>query len=1123
MSSAAPVVPENPVASSPPPVKADGDRTSSVASNGGVGGHTADASGESNGQRPESASSGSQQQKKRRVIEDDDDDDDDNDPPPSHKPRPAAASPVGAGGGGRGGGGGNGSLAGAKKASGMNGSSSSHSGDRQHTEKRKIVAGPPSKGGGGATAGLGSPAGSSKHPASGGNHDDEDEDDDTPIALMMKKPKAPGAGSSGIAGSKGSANNIVPNKIGGSKNGTKSGGGSLKPAFTIPKKHEYDDDDDFEHKPPKKKRPEDFTRDPAKVARKRKLQEEEERRIKEEAREKKRRNTQGSSSSAKAKAKVKAEPSGRRGAASQSRAPPPRPKAQAKDKAPKGFKEMTTRAEKIEKAMKVYMWWEEPAHEPGKQWDSLEHNGAHFAPEYKPHGVKLKYDGKEVHLTTQQEEVATFYASMPLDGPQLAEQGKVFNKNFFTDFKAVLGKGHVIKDFKLLDFSAIRAHLDITKQIKLAATDGEKAAAKTVKEELVHKYSYAIVDGHLEKVGNYNVEPPGLFRGRGEHPKTGKLKARVTASDIAINCAEGVCVPRCNMPGYAWQSVQHNPSATWLSKWDGLLAGTKYMMLAASSSFKGKSDMAKYDKAMKLKGFIERIRTDYVKKLSSSDRRTKQIATAVWIIDKLALRVGGEKGQDEADTVGCCSLRTEHLTFHATNNEIDLEFLGKDSMLFKETIDFDRYGDVGRRVFKNLQAFCKGKRQSEEVFDYLDPSILNLHLQSLMPGLTAKVFRTYNASDTLQQKLPGEAALAGLSVAEKVALYNLANREVAILCNHQRTVSSAQKEGLEKQRDRLAMLTKQKQELKQMLRTIKSGKGSVPLKSNDKSQEESAVRALEKAKKAKANAKTNAEKVAATKAGETAKALRKAAQQARQEAMHLFAKNPSAESVEERIKRWGDKIKKLQIVIRDRDDNKEVSLSTSKINYMDPRVFAKTLQNKFVWAMNVPPDWNFSYETLYNSKQSVLDVPRPPGGASPKNPEVKGKGKAKKVEDDDDDNNNSSSSSGEEESGSSSGSGEEESSSGEEESGSGSSGEEESGSSGEEESGSESSSGEEEGEESSDDDDDDDDEASSSGKKRRGSGGGGGSVSKKPRRPTIEDDEEEEEEEEEDGDSDFDA
>lgn len=100
----------------------------------------------------------------------------------------------------------------------------------------------------------------------------------------------------------------------------------------------------------------------------------------------------------------------------------------------------------------------------------------------------------------------------------------------------------------------------------------------------------------------------------------------------------------------------------------------------------------------------------------------------MWIIDKLALRVGGEKGEDEADTVGCCSLRVEHLTIRDltsaagdTTHEIDLEFLGKDSMRFKQTIDFDKYGAIGLRVFKNLQQFVKSKRQSEEVFDYLDP------------------------------------------------------------------------------------------------------------------------------------------------------------------------------------------------------------------------------------------------------------------------------------------------------------------------------------------------------------------------------------------------------------------
>ncbi|CAN0346831.1 unnamed protein product, partial [Discosporangium mesarthrocarpum] len=337
-----------------------------------------------------------------------------------------------------------------------------------------------------------------------------------------------------------------------------------------------------------------------------------------------------------------------------------------------------------------------------------------------------------------------------------------------------------------------------------------------------HKYSYSIVDGHLEKVGNYNVEPPALFRGRGKHPKTGKLKHRVTPSDVTINCGEGVKVPRCGVPGYAWEGVQHDPTVTWLSTWrDTVLAGTKYMMLAASSSFKGKSDMAKYDKAMKLMGFIEKIREDYCRNLGSSDKRTKQIATAVWIIDKLALRVGGEKGEDEADTVGCCSLRVEHLSFSDKPDvhEIELEFLGKDSMLFKETIDFDKYNATGVRVFKNLRAFCKGKRESEDVFDSLDPMILNQHLQSLMPGLTAKVFRTYNASDTLQRQLPKEEQLRGLSVAEKasgereegVNLYNGANREVAILCNHQKTVSSAQKEGLEKLQDRLDMLKRQRQ------------------------------------------------------------------------------------------------------------------------------------------------------------------------------------------------------------------------------------------------------------------------------------------------------------------------
>ncbi len=45
------------------------------------------------------------------------------------------------------------------------------------------------------------------------------------------------------------------------------------------------------------------------------------------------------------------------------------------------------------------------------------------------------------------------------------------------------------------------------------------------------------------------------------------------------------------------------------------------------------------------------------------------------------------------------------------------------------------------------------KKPQDDLFDRLNTTILNEYLQTLMPGLTAKVFRTYNASITLQEQL----------------------------------------------------------------------------------------------------------------------------------------------------------------------------------------------------------------------------------------------------------------------------------------------------------------------------------------------------------------------------------
>ena len=55
------------------------------------------------------------------------------------------------------------------------------------------------------------------------------------------------------------------------------------------------------------------------------------------------------------------------------------------------------------------------------------------------------------------------------------------------------------------------------------------------------------------------------------------------------------------------------------------------------------------------------------------------------MIDKLALRVGNEKGEDEADTVGCCSLKVKNVEFPELN-VIKLDFLGKDSIRYENTV-----------------------------------------------------------------------------------------------------------------------------------------------------------------------------------------------------------------------------------------------------------------------------------------------------------------------------------------------------------------------------------------------------------------------------------------------------
>ena len=252
--------------------------------------------------------------------------------------------------------------------------------------------------------------------------------------------------------------------------------------------------------------------------------------------------------------------------------------------------------------------------------------------------------------------------------------------------------------------------------------------------------------------------------------------------------------------------------------------------------------------------------------------------------------------------------------------------------------------------------------------------MLNNHLKTIMPGLSAKVFRTYNATETLQNELPLPDDVMGMDDAEKVKAYNDANRTVAILCNHQRSVSIAAEAGLTTVKEKLEQLKNQRTELVKIAGLVKKGKtDKVPLKKASDAVE-TAKTMGDDANKQRNAATTEEQRIAAAKAIESARLALRDARKSTQMTSHLWEKVPTEEMVAKRLEMWTKKIDKSEIEVKGKDDNKEVSLGTSKINYMDPRVtvawckrvelpiaavFPTSLRNKFAWACSVPPEWRF--------------------------------------------------------------------------------------------------------------------------------------------------------------------
>lgn len=587
--------------------------------------------------------------------------------------------------------------------------------------------------------------------------------------------------------------------------------------------------------------------------------------------------------------------------------------------------------------------------------EQLQHNGVLVPSRYQGKNLAIKIRGEELILTQKQEEMA--FAWVKKLGTIYVEDS-VFTKNFYHDFSKELDlnvKPNDVDYYEVLSFiekmHLWRANLSKEEKKKLSYK------RKSVRETNKTYYGYAQVDGDKMEIANYTVEPSSIFIGRGKHPLRGHWKEGPREEDIELNLSPNIPIPQGHWKGIVWQF-----NSMWIARWrDKLTDKIKYVWLSESSALKQKNDIEKYNKANELHKNIRKVQRYIIKNLNAEDVKRRKIATVCFLIYHLKIRVGDEKDFDEADTVGASTLRSEHITFNS-DGTVTFNFLGKDSIPYRFK------AKLPANVINNLKDFVAGAQNT--LFDGISSKHVNEFLNEIMTGLSAKVFRTFYASNAVRAKL--EKTLIKSTDPQYIKKYTarIANIEAAKICNHRRSIPRTWKSSLEKKKKRLKILRNRAKRFQYKIQTkIKLRK----------------MLYEEKLCKKESNLKVMNEKLLEYKQllikkkqqGEVVHSLEKRISQKRKTIMHQKRrlKNYKIQHTEKMKKlnqRLDDRkqrdkvaIDKQKYRINLQKETRDYNLTTSLKSYIDPRIFyhwgrkhdfdwkkyySKNLQKKFSWV-----------------------------------------------------------------------------------------------------------------------------------------------------------------------------
>lgn len=331
---------------------------------------------------------------------------------------------------------------------------------------------------------------------------------------------------------------------------------------------------------------------------------------------------------------------------------------------------------------------------------TMTHNGPVFPEEYVPKGYK--FNG--VVLPPLAEEMFVNWAKYSRtdyanDKVLVKNVGKcILNElpanqkaNFPDDYKPLVDQ--ILKD------------VDAAKVAKASRSEKEIHDEKVAKDELKAKYGFAMKNGTVQPLGGYMVEGPGFILTRGKSPIKGMWKYRTVPEDLTINFiplpkeewdklpidmqnvilgkaemytltpADQNYVMSLNLPqvpkapaGHKWGDVIANYDGNYTFKYKVDVGHKtlrdKQIRFGANSEDQANADELKYDNAVKLLKKLKKLNNHISKGMQSSNKKTAQAALVTYLIMNTAIRVGNEKTEDEADTVGMSTMKVGNIKLH---------------------------------------------------------------------------------------------------------------------------------------------------------------------------------------------------------------------------------------------------------------------------------------------------------------------------------------------------------------------------------------------------------------------------------------------------------------------------